>query len=174
LQFYCKLCYSARAARTYRERQARKGKAVRERVRTPFGFKRCPGCGEIKPHWEWHRNARTYDGLASRCKPCRSAESRQSHLRRTFGLTVDEWHALIESQDGRCAICRDGQPKHVDHDHQTGAVRGVLCGRCNMGLGQFGDDPRRLLAAAFYLERHRPARRVNIQRSGMTAVASLI
>lgn len=163
LQFYCKECCSRKSAATYRRRRARLGLTVRERVRVPAGHKRCPGCLKVKPHSEWHRNARTCDGFASRCKSCRKTEGREGHLKRAFGLTVAGLDALVEAQGGGCAICREGQPKHVDHDHQTGAVRGVLCGRCNMGLGQFGDDPRRLLAAASYLERHRPARPLNIQ-----------
>lgn len=80
-----------------------------------------------------------------------------SYLRRTYGITTEQWRALYESQGGRCAICKTEEPggKHsvfcVDHDHTTGEVRGLLCHRCNVGLGQFEDDPIRLKEAFEYL-----------------------
>ena len=66
-------------------------------------------------------------------------------------MTPEEHEALIEAQGGVCAICRDAPPEHIDHDHDSGAIRGVLCGPCNMGLGLFKDDPTRLGAAIAYL-----------------------
>jgi len=153
LQFYCKACYSRRAANSYRGRQRRKGKAVRERVVVPDGHKHCPRCRETKPLTEWHRNSRQSDGLTSYCKACRRELGRRGHLKRAFGLTPEELAALIESQSGVCAIC-GAAPVHIDHDHRTGRVRGVLCGPCNMGLGQFQDTASRLDAAADYLRRH--------------------
>jgi hypothetical protein len=157
LQFYCKSCFSARAALTYRKKRARLGKTVRERVEVPDGYKRCPGCERILPAERWHRTRRTRDGLASECKDCRSVRQRRDHLKRTFGLTLDGLEALVTSQGGVCAICRDGKPEHIDHDHDNGKVRGALCGPCNMGLGLFKDDPARLEAAIGYLVRARLA-----------------
>ena len=153
LQFYCKNCYSARSARAYRERQLRKGKVVRERVEVPPEHKYCRRCDQIKPFSEWHRNGRQSDGLSGYCKACRAELSHVRHLKKTFGLTPEALDGLIASQGGTCAIC-DGPPQHVDHDHATGKVRGVLCGPCNMGLGQFQDDPTRLERASTYLRRH--------------------
>ena len=62
---------------------------------------------------------------------------------------------MFEAQGGLCAICRTAPAAHVDHDHDTGEVRELLCFNCNGGLGQFKDDPEVLRAAARYVERHR-------------------
>lgn len=73
-----------------------------------------------------------------------------------YGLTFDEWRKMMIAQKGRCAICRDlPQTKDlcIDHDHQTGEVRGLLCNSCNLGNGLFRDNPAFLRAAALYLER---------------------
>jgi len=81
--------------------------------------------------------------------------SRHCHLKRRYGIGADEAVALLDSQLGKCAICDcslSEKTAHVDHDHTTGAVRGVLCFNCNGGLGQFKDDPWRLLRAVDYLK----------------------
>src|SRR5207302_10079467 len=114
----------------------------------------CRGCNRILPYSEWHRARSSRDGYATACKDCRSARGRRDHLKRTFGLTPEELEALICSQDGVCAICREGKPEHIDHDHRCGRIRGVLCGPCNMGLGLFKDDARRLKVASDYVFRH--------------------
>lgn len=80
---------------------------------------------------------------------------RAGQLKRKFGMTIAEYDSLLESQGGACAICKKpcptGRRLAVDHDHKTGAVRGLLCHSCNLGIGKLGDDPERLLAAAKYL-----------------------
>lgn len=84
---------------------------------------------------------------------------RNHHLLRKFGITLNEANALLVEQGERCAICGDRlQPEkppfpHVDHDHKTGKVRGILCFSCNAGLGAFKDSPVRLRLAIAYLER---------------------
>jgi hypothetical protein len=74
-------------------------------------------------------------------------------LRKKYGIDWKTWHALLIAQSGRCDICRDPLvDPNVDHDHESGAVRGLLCRDCNLGLGNFRDDPDRLREAAKYLE----------------------
>jgi hypothetical protein len=151
LQFYCKACTSVRGARNYRDRRVRSGLRVRDKVDVPDGHKYCPGCRRVVPHDGWHRSRRVRDGLASHCKACRRERQRRDHLKRTFGLTPEDLERLIASQGGVCAICREGKAEHIDHDHETGRIRAVLCGPCNMGLGLFKDDLARLDAAIGYL-----------------------
>ncbi|MFI2633580.1 endonuclease VII domain-containing protein [Streptomyces collinus] len=148
LQVNCREC----AAEYYRRRQEGRGKTVREKVEVPEGHKLCRTCGEIKPHSEWHRNATASDGLSTRCKACRAAQSRRDHLKRHYGLTEAERDELIVSQGGVCCICLAAVPEHVDHCHKTGRVRGVLCFSCNAALGQFKDRPDAIRRAAAYVE----------------------
>jgi hypothetical protein len=92
-----------------------------------------------------------------RKRPGRARAMRDLYYRRTLGLTANAVDELIALQDGACAICAR-RPKrlaslHVDHDHGTGEIRGVLCSTCNQGLGHFKEDPQLLEAAAAYLRR---------------------
>lgn len=97
------------------------------------------------------------DPEASRARN-RGVDQRPSKLKRTYGLTVGDFEELKKSQGGGCAICRTPFPDtpnpHVDHNHSTGKVRGLLCSQCNVGIGMFKDDPLRLNLAKEYLERH--------------------
>ena len=79
-------------------------------------------------------------------------------LKSTYGLTLEEWDAMLIRQLACCAICgRQSRDLHVDHCHATGEIRGLLCNSCNNGLGRFADDPERLIAAARYLMEHKRA-----------------
>lgn len=74
-------------------------------------------------------------------------------------MTVDDFDQMKEAQGGRCAICDQpcdkGGELSVDHCHETGRVRGLLCRNCNVGLGYFRDLPGRLTDAANYLKQHK-------------------
>lgn len=102
------------------------------------------------------RNPERYQATQARYRQTRRSEQRADHLRRSFGLTLDEYDALVADQDGRCAICRDepkaGQFLHVDHDHGTGEVRGLLCVRCNNALGQLRETVSIAERAVDYLD----------------------
>lgn len=121
----------------------------------------CARCGgQILPT---RRLGVTY--CSGKCKRAAAAAARRrerapEYMRGyLYGISQDQYEAMLAAQAGACAICRtldwggkSGVP-HVDHCHATGRVRGLLCAGCNNGLGNFVDDPTRLRAAADYLER---------------------
>ncbi len=81
-------------------------------------------------------------------------------LKNKYGLTLDRYAEMLAGQGGKCAICKGNQRGNgtrnfaIDHDHKTGAVRGLLCDRCNVGLGHFVDNRALLLEGADYLAKH--------------------
>jgi Recombination endonuclease VII len=99
------------------------------------------------------------------CKDCRVDDRSRPYRRAIFlkyryDLTLDDYDRMLAEQGGRCAICGTTKPGsggelHVDHDHLTFRVRGLLCGACNPGIGHFKHDPDLLMAAARYLIKHR-------------------
>jgi hypothetical protein len=85
---------------------------------------------------------------------------RSWHLMKAFGISEDEYDAILSRQGGVCAICGSDDPKHshgrfvVDHCHKTGSVRGLLCHSCNVGIGCLEDNPETLRKAIAYLLKH--------------------
>ncbi|MEV6484659.1 endonuclease VII domain-containing protein [Streptomyces sp. NPDC051576] len=152
LQVRCRGCVAEYSAAHYRRRREALGKTVREQADIPAGHKQCRTCGEVKPHSEWHRNSSASDGLSTRCKACRAVKGREDHLKRNYGLTEAERDEMVASQMGLCVICLKAPAVHVDHCHETGRVRGVLCFNCNSAIGKLGDDPDAVRRAAAYLE----------------------
>lgn len=112
----------------------------------PAGERWCAGCQSFVPLWYCS---------GSRCKACASMASHARRLVDNYGITAEEYTEIFDRQGGRCAICRS-QPRTirfaVDHDHKTGAVRGILCKRCNHDLlGGGHDDVATLFRAVEYL-----------------------
>lgn len=88
-----------------------------------------------------------------------NTESNERNYVKKYGITREEKLELLASQNGACALCGTTAPKtfrpwHLDHDHNTGKVRGVLCHHCNVGLGGFRDDPEIAERAAAYLRKY--------------------
>lgn len=96
----------------------------------------------------------------------RDPDANRRHTLAVYGLTVAEYDALLEAQGGACAICRQppahGKRLHVDHDHETDVVRGLLCLPCNRAIGLLRDDPEVARRAAEYLTMPLPERRIRL------------
>lgn len=128
-------------------------------------LKWCATCGLVLPVDSFNKSTEKRDGRMSRCNPCakaryaeRTERDRRAIVVKKYGITLAEWDAMYLAQAGLCASCNqppdiESRGLVVDHNHATGAVRALLCSKCNLGLGHFMDDPRLLRLAADYLER---------------------
>ncbi len=110
--------------------------------------RRCVCCLKVKP---------IKDFFTSRtCLECKDQPEDKKHLSaalRKYGINIDEYQTLLRTQGGVCCICgkQDGRRLGVDHNNKTSKIRGLLCINCNLGLGNFQDQPELLLKAAAYL-----------------------
>lgn len=127
---------------------------------------RCAICEQERSRQRRQRFAENYryrNGIEGPEGEVSLSRDRTYYLRRKYGLTEERVRELLGAQGWRCQICalplRLAGPRatmaHVDHDHQTGAVRGILCRHCNTALGYLRNDPDRARRAAAYLERDR-------------------
>ncbi len=134
--------------------------------------KQCKDCGEWKLGDNFYKNKCTRDKLNIYCKECdkqrryrnqatnpqrKQNTERRSAYKLKYGITVEEYDFMLLKQGGGCAICgvtehSNGRKLFVDHNHETGAVRGILCQHCNSMLGQAKDNPDNLRKGALYLE----------------------
>lgn len=146
-QTYCRGCFGE----IYRARRARDGRVTRP-AQVPPGHKFCRGCLQVKPLSEWTPRKAAADGYQFRCRECMSERSRARHLAAKYGLSASDVAELLAQQNGICIICLRAPAAHIDHDHATGEVRGMLCFPCNAALGQLGDDVDRVRRAADYLQ----------------------
>ena len=136
--------------------------------------KRCRECGETKPLDEFYDKKDMKDGKQSHCKSCHNARKaawreanpeqdaehkRRSHLKRKYGITEEQYDAMLEAQDGKCACCGTTEPGgtgtfHVDHCHDSDEIRGLLCKACNIGIGELGDNLDGVWQAMLYLVKY--------------------
>jgi hypothetical protein len=177
LDRYCRPCKRAMKQVDY---QVRKTNIKSGRFKFPE-VKTCSLCGVEKQAEFFNITVTSSDGLRSYCKGCEPDYDRQTKWAFNFGLTVEEYQALLNAQDGNCAICGGACPTGrmlaVDHDHLLGFIRGLLCARCNNALGSFQDSADLLLRAIQYLASP-PAREIlgerRIPQPRRRAIASKI
>ena len=114
--------------------------------------KLCDGCGKVLPRTAFYQAPKHKD-VERQCRVCRKTNARLRHVLRTYG--EDAAAVLVRIDAGEpCAVCGLHKPGDmcIDHCHETGEIRGVLCRVCNAAIGQLGDSAERLRAAASYLE----------------------
>jgi hypothetical protein len=149
----------------------------------------CSACDTPKLFVEFPTSKTGYAGYSSRCRECTRAASRASRLSNMYGLSEADYQRMFEAQGGRCYVCGNRPRKTrlaVDHDHETGLIRGLLCpvSRCNDVLGIYRDNVEVFRRFVAYLEappapdalgrehrvtpeqeqRHRKARRSRVTR----------
>jgi hypothetical protein len=148
------------------------------------GTKSCIECKQIKHVSEYNLDRRRVDFLSQWCRECgrKFGKARSKRLReaglldeeyrkyniKSKGATMEKYETMFINQNGLCAICKkpadvkytgkrgQGNVKklHIDHDHETGKLRDLLCHHCNLGLGNFKDDIDNLFSAIDYLLKH--------------------
>lgn len=143
--------------------------------------KKCACCKEIKPAAMFSKSTGRKGNLYSWCRPCcaikqkewrnKNPEKKRAHdkkyrsnkkgyknviLNKNYKITINDYEKMLEDQSGKCAICENeaegGRYLSVDHNHETGQIRGLLCGNCNRAIGQLQDSPDILRKAIAYLE----------------------
>ena len=134
--------------------------------------KECNVCHVRKLLKDFSKKKTGADGYFGICRTCTNSQRQERRrknpdivkdecLRRTFGITLEQYKAMLKKQHGVCAICGNpetstyrGKLRHlsVDHCHKTKKVRGLLCNDCNVALGWFKDDISSLNSTIHYLE----------------------
>lgn len=122
------------------------------------GYRYCVPC-DAKIRRQWYANNQHWVAESRRRRAAftKTEEGKKmirwEHTATRYGITRERYAEMLAQQDGKCAICRDVPRRdlHIDHCHATGAVRGLLCNRCNTGLGQFRDRADFLETARLYV-----------------------
>lgn len=141
--------------------------------------KQCNACGKRKSFAEFWVDVHSPDGVCQKCAECllerkykrinkdpekHKHMSRNARLKNKYGVDIEWYTAKLKEQSGKCAICGVSENLkvgigsiesfHVDHDHETGVIRGLLCGSCNRAIGLLGDSSATANNAAIYLAKH--------------------
>lgn len=178
---YCKPCQSAKQSARIKARLAAGGVERQETGsrRCPkcetikpveaFGANRanpnglqfyCRTCAVATVTASRHKDPTSHRESSKRWKQENPEQAHDMHLRRTYGVEYGTYQTKLSEQDGVCAICKTENPGgnsknfHMDHCHDTGKVRGLLCTSCNNGIGRFRHDPELVKRAVDYLVAH--------------------
>ena len=131
--------------------------------------KNCRICKIEKPLYSFRKTRHSPMGRSNDCKECyneyrygsteNKIKNRNKQRKFKHDLTAEEFKIMFDSQNGKCGVCETdmdflAKSTCVDHDHQTGLIREILCQKCNLGLGHFSDNIKNMRKAVAYLEKH--------------------
>lgn len=171
-------CSSWKDGHQYTCKECLKSDKVKKLEKIPFGFKICTKCDILKPFSEFLKDKDCKFGLMAHCKDCKGNYTHEhsikyktrrhelylknkdgfknNNLINKFGITLDKYNQMVEAQNGVCAICGKEEINKalaVDHNHKTGEVRGLLCGKCNKALGFLDENIQSFRIAINYLQK---------------------
>lgn len=120
---------------------------MRAQLKVKDGKFRCSSCKEWKDSSEFYIDRRSKHGVTCVCKACKRIVDKAKKLKSRYNLTEADVFALLEKQDNKCAVCGisiayggvAAVKPHIDHNHKTGDVRGILCMQCNIAAGHVKD-----------------------------------
>lgn len=121
----------------------------------------CKPCAVAKVTASRHKDPTSHRASSKRWREANLDRHADNNAKGKYGIEHGTYAFLLELQDGRCGICKTDNPGsrttrfHIDHCHDTGKVRGLLCNDCNLGLGKFKDNVEALITAARYIEKAR-------------------
>jgi hypothetical protein len=138
-------------------------------------IKKCSTCQIEKPFEEFNKNKSTKLGIHNQCRSCTklwkpnpeqrlryNEKTRQWNRMKRTGFTPEQYELKLAEQENKCGICATNDPGitnwQADHDHETGQTRGILCQKCNTGIGLLRDNPEVLQAAIDYLNKYIPSK----------------
>lgn len=133
-------------------------KKLREKWYSPEAFKRLVKAARTSTNRLKRANPEKYRKECKEWKKTNSDKYRDYRLKKAFGISTEEYNKKLKTQKNGCAICKkscaSGNNLAVDHCHASGVIRGLLCSKCNLGLGLFKDDVILLATAKKYLVKH--------------------
>ena len=157
----CKSCISISSRKSYKSKPRPEGKAfilLRDK-----GVVICTKCKSEKSPEEFYNSSKSKTGKVSNCKSCMkevyqinknsyAIRGRKNHLKSKYNITIEQFEAIAKSQQYRCKCCNKEAKLYVDHIHNTKIIRGLLCQKCNSGIGLLGDNIEGIKCAMIYLE----------------------
>jgi hypothetical protein len=123
-------------------------------------LKTCSCCGDEFSLEGFHPRKDSLDGRRGQCRICLNTINNKSRLKRMYGMTYKDYNNMFSDQEGCCLICGKHQEEVfgklvIDHDHETGTIRGLLCHLCNASMGGFRDSIDMLQKAIIYLTQYK-------------------